>query len=85
MSLFEMLMLVCFGVSWPVSIYKSVKTRVVAGKSPLFMGIVMLGYAAGITHKLLYSRDWVIILYCLNLLLVGTDLVLYFRYSKKSQ
>jgi len=83
MSFFEMLMLVCFGISWPVSIYKSLKTRIVAGKSPIFMVIVMLGYAAGITHKIIYSRDWVIILYCLNLLLVGADLVLYFRYSKR--
>ena len=82
MSVFEILMLACFGASWPISIYKSLKTRVVAGKSPLFMGIVMLGYAAGITHKILYSRDWVIALYALNLLLVAADLALYFRLSK---
>ena len=82
MSIFEILMLACFGISWPISIYKSLKTRVVAGKSPLFMSIVMLGYAAGITHKILYSRDWVIALYALNLLLVAVDLALYFRLSK---
>jgi len=82
MSVFEILMLACFGASWPISIYKSLKTRVVAGKSPLFMGIVMLGYAAGITHKILYARDWVIALYALNLLLVAVDLALYFRLSK---
>ncbi|MGA3052251.1 MAG: hypothetical protein ABSE00_10100 [Chitinispirillaceae bacterium] len=84
MSVFEILMLACFGASWPISIYKSLKTRVVAGKSPLFMGIVMLGYAAGITHKILYSRDWVIALYALNLLLVAADLALYFRLSKSA-
>lgn len=82
MSVFEILMLACFGASWPISIYKSLKTRVVAGKSPLFMGIVMLGYAAGITHKILHARDWVIALYALNLLLVAADLALYFRLSK---
>jgi hypothetical protein len=83
MSFFEILMLICFGVSWPISIYKSLATRVVAGKSPLFMGIVILGYAAGIMHKLIYSRDWVIVLYIINLLLVATDLSLYYRFSKK--
>ena len=84
MSIFEILMLVCFGVSWPISIVKSLKTRVVAGKSPLFMAIVILGYAAGITHKMLYSRDWVVALYILNLLLVAADMVLYFRFSKSA-
>jgi hypothetical protein len=82
MSIFEIIMLACFGVSWPISIVKSLKTRVVAGKSPLFMGIVILGYAAGITHKILYSRDWVVALYILNLLLVAVDMALYFRFSK---
>ena len=52
MSIFEIIMLVCFGLSWPVSIYKSLKTRVVAGKSPLFMAIVITGYASGVAHKI---------------------------------
>jgi len=82
MSFFEILMLICFGVSWPISIYKSLSTRIVAGKSPLFMGIVILGYAAGVMHKVIYSRDWVIVLYIMNLLLVATDLALYYRFSK---
>jgi hypothetical protein len=82
MSIFEIRMPACFGVSWPISIYKSLKTRVVAGKSPLFMGIVMLGYAAGITHRILYSQDWVIALSILNLPLAGADPALYFHFSK---
>lgn len=80
MSFFEALMLICFGVSWPVSICKALRTRVVDGKSPLFMGIVMFGYASGFIHKLVYSPDWITTLYALNFLMVGTDLVLYFKY-----
>jgi len=76
-------MLICFGVSWPISIAKAIRTKVVAGKSPLFMGIVCFGYACGVTHKLLYSRDWIIALYALNFVLVAVDLVLYFRYLPK--
>jgi hypothetical protein len=83
MSVFEILMLVCFGVSWPVSIAKSIRTKTVAGKSPLFMGIVIAGYACGIIHKVLYSMDWVIALYAVNLVLVGVDVICYYHYRKR--
>ena len=80
MNIFEPLMLICFGVSWPVSIAKSVRTRIVVGKSPLFMAIVCLGYASGIVHKVLHSYDWVIALYALNMVLITIDIFLYYRY-----
>lgn len=80
MSVFEATMLICFGVSWPISIAKSVRTKVVSGKSPLFMAVLCLGYTCGIIHKLLYSMDWIITLYALNMVLVAIDLTLYFRY-----
>jgi hypothetical protein len=85
MSVFEIVMLVCFGLSWPISIVKTLRTKMVLGKSALFMGIICVGYLAGIVHKLLYSRDWIISLYALNLVLVAVDMVLYFRYSRKGQ
>jgi hypothetical protein len=75
-------MLLCFGISWPVSIAKSIRTKTVAGKSPVFMGIVIAGYGFGIIHKVLYSFDWVTYLYGLNLILVAIDMSLYFKYSK---
>jgi hypothetical protein len=77
-------MLLCFGISWPISIAKSFRTKVVAGKSPVFMAIVIAGYGFGIIHKALYSFDWVIYLYALNLVLVAIDMLLYFRYSKRA-
>lgn len=79
MSLFEIIMLVCFGAAWPFSIYKSYTSRSVSGKSPYFLMIVMAGYVSGILHKLFYSYDQVIFMYGLNFLLVSTDLALYFR------
>jgi hypothetical protein len=85
MSVFEIIMLVCFGVSWPISIYKSVRTKTVAGKSPLFMAIVVAGYASGIIHKVIYSRDWVIALYAANLLLVAVDMGAYFYFSGRAK
>jgi hypothetical protein len=83
MSLFEIGMLVCFGVSWPISISKSLRTHAVDGKSPLFMVIVMIGYLCGLFHKLFFSRDWVASLYILNFLMVGMDLILYYRYRTR--
>jgi hypothetical protein len=76
-------MLVCFGVSWPISIAKALRTRTVAGKSPAFLMIVIAGYASGIVHKLLYSLDWVIFLYIANLILVAVDLALYYKFYRK--
>lgn len=83
MSIFEFIMLICFGISWPISITKALSTKTVAGKSPLFMIIIMTGYASGTVHKLLYSCDWVIVLYVLNFIMVGLDLLLYLRYRDR--
>ncbi len=84
MSIFEIIMLICFGISWPISIRKAVKTKVVAGKSPMFMAIVCVGYLSGAVHKAIYSFDPVIALYILNFFLVATDLLLYYHYLKKT-
>lgn len=83
MSIFEIVMLVCFGLSWPISIIKALRTRMVLGKSSFFMGIICVGYLSGIVHKLIYSRDWIIALYTLNLVLVIIDMILYFKFSPK--
>jgi len=72
-------MLLCFGAAWPFSIYKSIKTQKVSGKSPVFLIIVLIGYIAGIIHKILYNYDFVIFLYIINSILVAIDTWLYFR------
>lgn len=85
MSIFEAVMLTCFGVGWPVSIAKSLRTKIVVGKSPLFMIIICAGYLSGIIHKILYSFDWVIALYAINLLMVAFDLSLYYKYLPREK
>ncbi len=79
LSVFEIVMLVCFGAAWPISIHKSWHSRTSAGKSVGFLAIVFLGYVAGVVHKLLYHLDPVIWLYALNGGMVFTDLLLWFR------
>jgi hypothetical protein len=79
MSIFEIIMLFCFGVSWPVSIYKSYVSRSTKGKSLIFLYIVSAGYVAGILHKIFYHYDGVIVFYIINLLLVIADIALFYR------
>ncbi len=75
-------MLLCFGAAWPFSIIKSYKSKSVAGKSPYFLIVVIIGYISGIINKLLYSNDIIMYLYILNLLMAATDLALYYRNVK---
>ena len=84
-SIWEVLMLLCFACSWPISIIKSLKTKVVVGKSPLFMAIILIGYICGFTHKVLHNNDIVTYLYAFNFLIISIDLILYFFYIGKNK
>jgi len=77
--IFEMIMLICFGAAWPISVYKSHKTKSNKGKSLAFLYIIFIGYIAGIIHKIFYNFDMVIYLYIFNVLFVLVDIVLYHR------
>jgi hypothetical protein len=81
MSIFEIIMLLCFGAAWPSSIHKSWVSRTSKGKSLFFLIIVLVGYGAGILHKIFYSMDWVILFYVINGVMVCIDMGLYFRNS----
>ncbi len=82
-TLFEAIMLVCFAAGWPFSIAKTLRTRQVAGKSPVFMAVVEAGYLAGILYKLTGHPDIVLVFYVFNFLLVAIDLALYIRYRPR--
>ena len=81
-SVFEALMLICFGLSWPFSIARSIKARSAKGKSLLFLVFLNLAYLSGILHKVLIRLDVVLVLYILNFLMVSIDIVLYARNSQ---
>ena len=84
MSIFEALMLVCFGLSWPLSIVRTLRSKSVAGKSPYFIGIIILGYLFGLINKI-QNMDWVFWLYILNIMVVSVDLILYFKYRNRGK
>lgn len=81
-SLFEAIMILCFGLAWPFNIQKSYRSRTVAGKSIGFTVVIAIGYVAGLIHKILYSPDLVMCLYVFNLVMVAIDITLYLRNRK---
>lgn len=84
MSIYEIIMLICFGAAWPFSIYKSYTSRSSKGKSAFFLMVIIIGYIAGILNKIFYRFDGVIYLYILNLIMVLADLLLYYRNNRIS-
>lgn len=79
-ELFETAMVLCFGASWPLSLYKSVTSRTAKGKSLTFECLIWLGYVCGIAGKLLGGNlTYVFIFYVLNLVMVSVDIGFYFR------
>lgn len=85
MSVFEAGMLICFGASWPFAVMKTYKTKSVKGKSRLFLSLIIIGYIFGIINKIINSVDFVLWLYVINLLLVGSDLVLCLIYRRRKE
>ena len=79
-EILETLMLVCFGISWPLTVYKSYKTGTAKGMSRPFILLIMCGYVAGITAKIMNDKiNYVLVAYIINLLIVSADLVVYYR------
>lgn len=86
-EILEIIMIVSFGASWPVNVVKSYKARTAKGKSLLFLLLIFFGYIAGITSKLVNTaymaqigQKWyVLFFYVLNFIMVGADVVMYFR------
>ena len=82
-SIWEIIMVVCFGFSWPFSILKTIRVKNPTGKSYLFMTLIIIGYLAGCVHKIIYDLDAAIWLYVLNTVLVATDMGLCLYYQRR--
>ena len=79
-SIFEAAMLVCFGFSWPMNVRKAIKAKSAKGMSLAFILLIIVGYIAGITAKFMnHQINYVLSVYILNLVIVFTNLVVYFR------
>lgn len=81
-TIFEAVMILCWGVSWPAAIRKTWKTRSVEGVSAIFLWLVFIGYVSGILFKVFEARtegfiNPVIILYLFNFFMVAAELILF--------
>ena len=80
-EILEILMVVCFGCSWPMNVRKSYLARTTKGKSLGFLIMICIGYVCGIASKIIGgSFKWyVMFFYVLNLCMVLLDVAMYAR------
>lgn len=79
-QLFETIMLICFGLSWPFNIAKSLKSRTAKGKSLQFEICIVIGYLFGIAGKFISGNvSYVLVVYVLDVLMVSIDIILTLR------
>lgn len=90
LNLLEAAMILCFGLSWPLSIRKAYLSRTAKGKSLFFEVFIWIGYVFGIVRKILQinagqASGWLFylafIFYIINITCVTIDTILYFRNS----
>ena len=69
-EILEIIMLLCFGASWPFNVIKSYKARTAKGKSPTFLILIIIGYVAGICSKFVneaymaqFSEKWYVLFF----------------------
>ena len=76
----EAIMLVCFGLSWPINALKAWESRTAVGTSSAFLALITFGYLAGIAAKFVGgSINWVLAVYFINLIALIANWVVFFR------
>ena len=86
----EIIMIVSFGISWPINVIKSYRARTTKGKSLWFILLILFGYVAGIASKFvnaeymanIENKWYVLFFYVLNFIEIAFDILLYFRNTK---
>lgn len=90
-SIMEMMMVVLFGLSWPLNIVKAWKARSAKGTSVLFYTFIWLGYIFALAGKFALIKlnapapwyetvHWYVMLfYFINIAMVSLGILIYFR------
>ena len=72
-ELFEVFMLICFGISWPISVIKSIRSKSAEGKSVVFTCGITVGYICGIISKIAANNVtyvlWLLVIVLVDLLI----------------
>ena len=78
-EILETIMLICFGISWPLSVVKNIKAKTAKSMSLPFILLIMFGYIAGIASKFISGNiGYVLIVYFINILSASINLAVYF-------
>lgn len=79
-SILETAMLICFGFSWPLNVIKAYKAQTAKGTSLPFILLIITGYIAGISAKIISGQiTYVLVAYLVNLAIVSLNVIVYFR------
>ena len=79
-SILETIMLLCFGFSWPLNVIKAYNAKTAKGTSLPFILLIITGYIAGISAKIISGQvNYVLIAYLLNLAIVSLNVLVYLR------
>ncbi len=79
-AVLEAIMLICFGLSWPINALKAWKARTAVGTSWVFLSLITLGYVAGIAAKFVGGTvNWVLIVYFVNLTALVANWIVFAR------
>ena len=88
-QLLEAIMMICFGLSWPMALVKNLRAKSAKGMSLPFILLIISGYVAGMVAKIISNNiTYVLIVYLLNLIIVTMNLMVYFynrRLDKKNE
>lgn len=84
----EIIMVICFGASWPFNIIRAYKARTAKGTSLLFMSLIGIGYIGAILCKIFTWIDKgslsalayvAFAFYIINIAMVTAGIIIYFR------
>lgn len=85
-NLLESCMLLCFGISWPISLMKNIKAHSAKNMSLHFILLIFAGYIAGISAKLIsHTINYVLAIYLLNVVVVSLNIFVYFKNKKEDE
>ncbi len=84
-NILEMIMMICFGFSWPINVYKLYKSKSTKSTSPFFYFLIIIGYLVGIASKVIKLQKgittpgYVWFFYILNAAMVTGCVCVWFR------
>ena len=82
-NILETIMIISFGISWPMNLIRSYRSRSAKGKSILFNYFILFGYICGVISKILsHTFNLAFYFYFSNIIMVTSDIILYYRNKK---